>query len=76
MDDSIDKNSPCAGFYFLTVNVAATIATNLAGYFAHRGCHTPLLDYDPQGSATKWLIQRPKDKSTIHGIAALKTEWI
>ena len=50
----------------------STIATNLAGYFAHRGHSTALLDYDPQGSATKWLSQRPKDKPVIYGIAAFK----
>jgi chromosome partitioning protein len=50
----------------------STLATNLAGYYAHKGCNTALLDYDPQGSSMKWLCQRPKDKPSIHGISAFK----
>lgn len=50
----------------------STIATNLAGYFAHSGFSTALMDYDPQGSAMKWASQRPKDKPLIHGVAAFK----
>lgn len=50
----------------------STVATNLAGYFAHRGYRTVLLDYDPQGSATRWLNARPGDRPAIHGIAAFK----
>jgi chromosome partitioning protein len=51
----------------------STIATNLAGYFAHSGCSTALMDYDPQGSATKWISQRPKDKPQVYGVTAYKS---
>ena len=50
-----------------------TLATNLAGYFAHKGMVTALLDYDPQGSSSKWLAERAKRKDDIHGITAFKT---
>ena len=50
----------------------STISTNLAGYYAHKGFTTALLDYDPQGSSMKWLAQRPSDKPKIHGIPAFK----
>ncbi|WP_455204556.1 nucleotide-binding protein [Kaarinaea lacus] len=50
----------------------STIATNLAGYFAHRGDTTTLLDYDPQGSSMKWLGARSEEKPKIHGIPAFK----
>ncbi len=47
-----------------------TLATNLAGYYASRGEVTSLLDYDPQGSAMKWLSLRDRERPAIHGIAA------
>lgn len=47
-----------------------TIATNLAGYFAHRGMVTALMDYDPQGSSMVWLKLRDADRPDILGIAA------
>lgn len=50
----------------------STIATNLAGYYAHKGYITALLDYDPQGSSTRWLSERPKTSPDIHGIIAFK----
>lgn len=50
-----------------------TIATNLAGYYALQGKVTALLDYDPQGSSTKWLNERAKIKQDIHGITAFKS---
>ena len=50
-----------------------TIATNLAGYYALQGKVTALLDYDPQGSSTKWLAERAKTKEDIHGITAFKS---
>ena len=49
-----------------------TIATNLAGYFAHQGLVTALLDYDPQGSSMKWLSLRDTNKPHIQGIAAFQ----
>lgn len=50
----------------------STVATNLAGFYAHNGFTTALLDYDPQGSSMKWLTKRPEDKPKIHGIPAFK----
>jgi len=47
-----------------------TLATNLAGYYASRGLGTALMDFDPQGSSTRWLKQRPQGLPAIHGVAA------
>ena len=47
-----------------------TIATNLASQYASQGLVTALMDYDPQGSSTRWLKLRPKDKESIYGINA------
>lgn len=49
-----------------------TIATNLAAYYAHQGFYPALLDFDNQGSASKWLDIRPEHVKPIHGIAAHK----
>ena len=46
-----------------------TIATNLSGYYASRGVKTALLDFDPQGSALRWLRQRAQQ-----GLPAV--QWI
>ncbi len=51
-----------------------TIATNLASYYASNGFVTALMDYDPQGSSTRWLKLRPQDKEEIHGINAYKRQ--
>ena len=51
-----------------------TIATNLASYYASNGFATALMDYDPQGSSTRWLKLRPQDKESIHGINAHKRQ--
>ncbi len=50
-----------------------TIATNLASAFASLSGNTTLIDYDPQGSSTYWLNQRPANASAINGIAAYPT---
>lgn len=47
-----------------------TIATNLASYFAGRGCRAALMDFDPQGSALSWLERRDADLPSIQPIAA------
>ncbi len=47
-----------------------TIATNLAAYYASSGRNTTLLDYDPQGSSSKWLSLRSPERPAIHGVAA------
>ncbi len=46
-----------------------TIATNLAAYFAQAGHRTVLLDFDSQGSSTRWLSKRPEERPAIHGVA-------
>jgi chromosome partitioning protein len=51
-----------------------TIATNLASYYANNGFVTALMDYDPQGSSTRWLKLRPRDKQAVHGINAHKRQ--
>lgn len=49
-----------------------TIATNLASYYAGSGVQTAMLDYDPQGSSTKWNRIRGDDRPLIHAIAAFR----
>lgn len=49
-----------------------TIATNLASYFAGLGMQTAMVDYDPQGSSTKWNRIRGEERPQIHGIAAFR----
>ena len=51
-----------------------TIATNLASFYASNGFVTALMDYDPQGSSTRWLKLRPRDKEEVHGINAHKRQ--
>ena len=47
-----------------------TIATNLASQYANLGLSTSLMDYDPQGSSTRWLSLRSKERPQIHGVEA------
>lgn len=47
-----------------------TIAINLASYFAVQGLNPVLMDFDPQGSSTRWLKKRAPPQPLIHGIAA------
>jgi chromosome partitioning protein len=46
----------------------STIATNLAGYLADRGQRVALMDFDPQGSAMRWLDLRSGMRPDIYGI--------
>ena len=46
-----------------------TIATNLAAYYASSGQPSALMDYDSQGSSTRWLSRRAPEGPYIHGIA-------
>lgn len=48
----------------------STLATNLSGYFASNGHPVALMDFDPQGSAMRWLQKRQKQRPEIHGVAA------
>ncbi len=47
-----------------------TIAVNLLSAFAKAGRRTALIDRDRQGSASRWLSQRPAALPAIHGIRA------
>jgi chromosome partitioning protein len=47
----------------------STLATNLAAYLASEGFETALADFDPQGSSTDWLAQRPDDYAKITAVA-------
>jgi chromosome partitioning protein len=44
-----------------------TLATNLASYFAAHELSTALLDFDPQGSSTRWLKLRSESNPAIYG---------
>lgn len=50
----------------------STLVTSLAACYAQRETPPAIMDYDPQGSSMAWLERRPRDLSTIHGIAAYK----
>lgn len=49
-----------------------TLATSIAAYFAsqYEDAHVTLADYDPQRSASDWLLLRPENRSRIHGLEA------
>lgn len=49
-----------------------TLATNLASFYAACGLSTALVDYDAQGSSTRWLAVRASTLPPIHGIAAYR----
>jgi chromosome partitioning protein len=51
-----------------------TIATNLAGQFAAAGKRPVLMDYDPQGSTTRWVKKRGDESSPIHLISAFERD--
>ena len=46
------------------------LATNIASIFSANNLRTTLIDYDPQGTAIRWLKQRPQSFPAIHGIDA------
>jgi len=48
----------------------STIATGIAAMYAARGYRPVLMDFDPQGSASRWLEKRSPHQPPIHGIAA------
>jgi chromosome partitioning protein len=47
-----------------------TIAINLASYFATRQQSPVLMDFDPQGSSSRWVKKRQPAQAPIHAIAA------
>ena len=50
----------------------ATIAINLASYFASRQQSPVLMDFDPQGSSIRWVRKRQPPQPPIYGIAAFE----
>jgi len=48
----------------------STVATNIAGYYAHTGLKTAIFDFDPQGSSLQWLAMREEGRNPIHGVDA------
>lgn len=51
-----------------------TIAIHLASYFAVRGEQPVLMDYDPQGSATRWVGKRQENQPAIALIKAYERD--
>lgn len=51
-----------------------TIAINLAAHFALRGERPVLMDYDPQGSAARWVKKRLETQQPIQLIAAFERD--
>lgn len=49
-----------------------TIATNLAAFYAANGLPSALMDFDSQGSSTRWLSKRTLEQPKIHGIASFE----
>jgi chromosome partitioning protein len=72
---SEDERIPAQGFRRIVVlnpkggSGKTTIATNLAAYFSAHGKPAALIDFDSQGSSTRWLSIRPEANAAIHGIA-------
>ncbi len=50
------------------------LSTNLASIFSTNNLCTTLIDYDPQGTAIRWLKQRPESLPVIHGINATQQQ--
>lgn len=48
----------------------STIATGIAAMYAACGIRPVLMDFDPQGTSSRWLEKRPAGLPPIHGIAA------
>jgi chromosome partitioning protein len=51
-----------------------TIAINLASYFATRQQAPVLMDYDPQGSSTRWAKKRNPMQAPVHAVAAFEKD--
>jgi chromosome partitioning protein len=49
-----------------------TVAINLASYYAWRQQKPVLMDFDPQGSSTRWFRKRGLGSHPMHGIAAFE----
>ena len=59
-----------------------TLTTNVAGYFAHGGRRTALVDCDPQASSLAWCSLRPPHLPAVQAIAGedpvhgLRGSWL
>ena len=51
-----------------------TLAINLASYYASRQQKPVLMDFDPQGSSTRWAKKRQAAQPPIHVIAAYEND--
>lgn len=51
-----------------------TIAINLASYYALKGEHPTLIDFDPQASAARWAKKRQVTQAPIHLITAFEKD--
>ncbi len=52
-----------------------TIAINLASFYAARGDNPVLMDYDPQGSSTRWFRKRGPGAHPMHSVAAWERDF-
>lgn len=50
----------------------STLATNLAGFLTSSGYPSALMDFDPQGSAMRWLQNRPAARPEVFGVNACR----
>jgi len=48
----------------------STLATNVAGFLSSSGYPAALMDFDPQGSALRWLQNRSDERPEVFGISA------
>ena len=48
----------------------STLATNLAGFLSASDHPCAIMDFDPQGSALRWLQNRPEEYPEVYGISA------
>ena len=53
----------------------STIAVNLAAYYAAKNEKPVLMDYDPQGSTTRWFRKRGPSHNPMHGVAAWERDY-
>jgi chromosome partitioning protein len=52
-----------------------TIATTIAGYFAHDGKRTVLVDADRQGSSLRWAEKRAGHSAPVLGLSGMRRDW-
>jgi chromosome partitioning protein len=52
-----------------------TIATTIAGYFAHDNKRTVIVDADRQGSSLRWAEKRANLSAPVLGISGMRRDW-